>query len=168
MIANILPTLWMGFKRLFFYQNMVMMHIKFIGMANAATCNHICCPYTHPRSLVKRSKHFFSVSNQVADQINWNGAYSTKQEHILVLSHTLDPWVAVKRSKHFNMEHRAPCKHKLCPYTQLQTLDGVNSQNIFSESGHVAYLINGIFPVYWRLYYVTLYYTKLTVRILYR
>ena len=39
------------------------------------------------------------------------------------------------------MEHRAPCKHKVCPYTHPQTPDGVKRSNLFSESSPVAYQI---------------------------
>ena len=53
------------------------------------------------------------------------------QAHILSF-HTLDPWVRIKGQNIFSlkvvmlhiklkgMEHRAPCKHIICPYTQPQ------------------------------------------------
>ena len=64
-----------------------MLHIELKGMTNAATCKHIFCPYTHPRSLGwdQRSKHFFSESSHGAYQI-------------------------------YGMEHRAPCKHTVYSY----------------------------------------------------
>ena len=70
---------------------------------------HAC---THPRPLGwgQRSKPFFSESSIVAYQINGNRT-STHS----VLTHTLDPWVVVKRSKHI----------------------------FFTESSHVAYQIKG-------------------------
>ena len=37
------------------------------------------------------------------------------------------------------MEHRAPCKHKFCPYTLPLAPGGLKA--IFSESSHAAYQI---------------------------
>ena len=35
----------------YFFQNMVIVHIKLKGMPNAATYKHIFCPYTHHQPL---------------------------------------------------------------------------------------------------------------------
>ena len=104
--------------------------------------------------VVSKVKSFLSESSHVAYQINGNGAQSTMQAYS-VLTHALDPWGEVKRSNMFllkvvmlhiksnGMAHRAPCKHKLCPYTHPQHPDGVKRSKLFSGSSHVAYQIKG-------------------------
>ena len=97
-------------------QNMVMLHIKLNGIANAATCKHICCPCTHPRPLKldQRSNYYFSESSCVACQI--------------------------RRER--SIEHHAST-YSVLTYTP-QPFDGVKGQNIFfSESSHVLYQIKG-------------------------
>ena len=41
------------------------------------------------------------------------------------------------------MEHRAPCKHIVCPYTHLQPPDGAKMSKHIFESSHVEYQIKG-------------------------
>ena len=45
------PRGWGQKVKIQLFQNMVMLHIKLKGITNTATCKHIFCPYTHPRSL---------------------------------------------------------------------------------------------------------------------
>ena len=63
----------------------------------------------------------FSEHGHVAYQIKWNHDCSNMQAHILSLHTPSTPGVGSK-VKHFlkGMEHRAPCKHILCPYTHPQ------------------------------------------------
>ena len=81
-----------------------MLHIKLNGIANAATCKHIFCSYTDPRSLGRghRSKHFFSESSHFAYQIRreWNIEHHARINS--VLTHTLDPWGGVKGQTFFS------------------------------------------------------------------
>ena len=49
------------------FQNMVMLHIKLKEMTKAAACQHIICPYTHPKLLRwGQGQNNFSDSSQVA------------------------------------------------------------------------------------------------------
>ena len=87
------------------------------------------------------SKHFSSESSHVAYQIKGNEAKSTMQVHILslytpsvpgVLSKGLNIFFLKEVNFHIKLtgvEHRAPCKHILCPYMHPQSR-GLG-QNIF-------------------------------------
>ena len=84
-----------------------------------------------------KAKTFFPESSHVAYQTNGNGAKSTMQAHILSLHTPSNPWVGSKGQNMFllkidmlhiklnGMEHRAPCKHILCPSTHPWPLGGV-------------------------------------------
>ena len=56
---------------------MVMLQIKLKDMTNAATCNHIICPYTQPRPLWwgQRSNVFFLLKEVMLHiKLEGNGA----------------------------------------------------------------------------------------------
>ena len=49
------------------FQNMVMLHIKLNGIANATSCKHIFCLYTHHRPLGRSQRStFFSKGSRAA------------------------------------------------------------------------------------------------------
>ena len=110
-----------------------------------------------PCSGVNRSKHFLSDSSHVEYQIKGDGAKSTTQAHILSLHTSSEPGVGSKCQNIFlkvvmlhiklkEMEHRAPCKHILCPYTYTPSAPvvGTKAKSIsFFEKSHVAYQIKG-------------------------
>ena len=81
---------WDQKVKIHLFQNMVTIRIKLKGMMNAATCKHIFCPYTHPRSLQwgQRSKHIFLK-------------------------------VVILHIKLMGMEHRAQCKHVYIDSVQI-------------------------------------------------
>ena len=82
-----------------YFQNMVILHIKFKKMKGITTCKQIFCPYTHHRPVgggKKRSKFSFSESGHFAYEIKGNEMYNNMQANILPL-HTLDPWGGAKR-----------------------------------------------------------------------
>ena len=165
MVANILPVDvpppitwgWGQEANIQLFQNMVMLHIKSKGMTNAATCNHIFCPYTPPQPLGGvKAKTFFPESSHVAYQIKVNGTESTMHAHILSLQHhrplgwaqTVKTFFLLKvvmlHIKFKGMDHRAPCKHIVCPFTHTQSPDGVKrSKHFLSVNSHVVYQIKG-------------------------
>ena len=110
-------------------------------MTNTATCKHILSLHIPVGSKVKTI--FFPESSHVA-YIKLMGIEHHASTYS-VLTHTLDPWGSVKRSKHFfflmnvvilhiklkGMEHRASYKHIFCPYTHPQPPDGVKRSKPF-------------------------------------
>ena len=96
MVSNNLPAGPKGQIQL--SQNMVMLDIKLNGITNAATCKHILCSYTHPRSLWwgQRSNHF-SESSLVAYQIRREWSIEHYASSYSVLTYT------IKGKKNLNM-----------------------------------------------------------------
>ena len=90
-------SLTTGLVKSFFFQNMVMMHIKLKGnevFDNMTTYKQNFCAYKYPRSPsgVKRSKQFCLYKNgHVAYQIKENDSYSNIQAIILSLHAPLTP-----------------------------------------------------------------------------
>ena len=97
------PMVWGQKVKIQLFQNMVMLHIKLNGHANASACKHIFCPYTHPRPLGwgQRSKQFFSESSHVAYQIRREWSIEHHASTYSVLTHTLNPWGGVKGQNNF-------------------------------------------------------------------
>ena len=54
-------TSGVGSKVKIFFLNVVMLHIKLMGVLHRAPCKHMFCPNTHPRPLgwCQNVKHFF-------------------------------------------------------------------------------------------------------------
>ena len=85
----------------------------------------------------------FSEHGYFAYQIKGNDKCSNMQAHILFFHTPSTPWVGSKVNfflkvvlfhiKLMGIEHRAPCKHILCPYIHTSSIPGVGSkgQNIF-------------------------------------
>ena len=69
------PFGWGQRVKIHIFQNMVMLHIELMGMANAATCKRIFYPHMHSLPLGgDKSQNICPESSHVAYQINWNGA----------------------------------------------------------------------------------------------
>ena len=68
------PSTQGGVKGENIFSEVVMLHIKLMGMEYRAPCKHIFCPYIHPRPLGcdQKSKHFFTESSHVAYQSKGN------------------------------------------------------------------------------------------------
>ena len=91
----------------------VIFHIKLMGLEHRAPYKHIFCPYTHTGTLGlgQKVKTYFLLK------------------------------VVMLHIKLKGIEHRAPCKQIFCPYTHPHPPDGVKrSKHFFSESSHVAYI----------------------------
>ena len=133
-----------------FFLKVVVLYIKLKRMEHRAKCKHIFCPYMYPRPLGwgQKVKTFFSENSHVAYQIKGKGAKSDMQSHILSLHTPLAPgWgqkvktcccfflkEAMLHIKLKVMEHRAPCKHIVCPYTHPRPLGGIKrSKHFFSK-----------------------------------
>ena len=87
------PTLWMGPKgQNYFFQNIVMLHIKFNGITKSSymVANILPADPTSSSDLrIKRSKFIFSEHGHVAYQINWN--HKMKQHGSKYFAHSSPP-----------------------------------------------------------------------------
>ena len=122
-----------------------MLHFKLKGMSHRVPCKHIFCCYTPstPRCGQKVKTYFLAESSHVAYPIKEIGIQSTMQAHILSLHTNSTPGVGVKGQiilllkvvmlhiKLMGIEHRAPYKHILCPYTHPYPWGGVKRAKHF-------------------------------------
>ena len=116
----------------FSFLKVVILQFKLKEMDHRAT-------RTHPKSLRLLGKQIKTFSFLKVIMLHIKLKEWSIEQHAStysIITHTLGPWGWVKRSKRFllkvnmlhiklkrDMEHRAPCQHILCPYTQPQLVD---------------------------------------------
>ena len=139
-------------------QNMVMLHIKLNGIANAATCNTYSL-LTHTRDPwggVKGQTIFTLKVVMLHIKLEGGMEHRALYKHMFCpYTHPRPPVVGLK-SKHFflkvvmlhvklkEMGHRAHRKHIFCPFRPPRPpVVGSKVKTFFSESSHVAYQIKG-------------------------
>ena len=125
--SNDLPGCHHGVK-IHLFQNMVMLHIKLMGMTNAATWWQIFCPqtptiHTRPWGEVKRSTFNFSENSHLSYQMKWNHKCSNMVGFFLPPETPLPTslhrtWVSRGQNstflKHCHVAYKIKGTHKYC------------------------------------------------------